>query len=206
MSHSDQPDDPSSKLTTLPINVAPGEPGETSVDEANASDAKATNDREAAAKFSRKARHKARVALMQAIYQWQINNMPVTQLEAQFRANFRDAKVDLEFFHQVLNGVFEDLVALDQLYAPYLDRRVDELDPIERAILRLGSYELQHRLDIPYQVVINEGIELAKIYGAEESHRYVNGILDRLSQRLRRTEFESYRQRKSDRSKPKPLS
>ena len=152
--------------------------------------------------FSPKARHKARSFLLQAVYQWQVNKGPIYALEAQFRAEFDMKGSDTEYFHELLNGVLTHTAELDQLYEPYLDRKLENIDMIEKAILRIGTYELKYRLDVPYQVVLNEAIELAKIFGAEESHKYVNSILDRLSQRVRRTEFEAYRQRRQ--RKPKP--
>lgn len=159
----------------------------------------ASNDvKKKARGFCPKARHKARSFLLQAIYQWQVNKTGINDIAAQFRANFDMSDADVDYFQDVLKGVLLHATELDQLYEPYLDRNLENVDMIEKAILRLGAYELQHRLDVPYQVVLNEGIELAKVFGAEESHKYVNGILDRLSQRVRRTEFEAYRQKKRD--------
>lgn len=148
--------------------------------------------------FQPKARRKTRTFLLQAIYQWQVNKVAISALEAQFRSEFDMSDADIVYFREVLEGVLTHTTELDALYEPYLDRNLDNVDMIEKAILRLGAYELQHRMDVPYQVVLNEGIELAKTFGAEESHKYVNGILDRLSQRVRRTEFEAYRQRRRD--------
>ncbi len=150
--------------------------------------------------FQPKARRKTRGFLLQAIYEWQVNKTPINELEARYRAQPEMEGSDFDYFHAVLHGVLDNAVDIDQLYEPYLDRHLDNLYMIEKAILRMGAYELKERLDVPYQVVLNEGIELAKVYGAEESHKYVNGILDRLSQRIRRTEFEAYRQRRRNKN------
>lgn len=153
--------------------------------------------------FKPKNRRETRKLLMQAIYQWQVAETASSDLEAQFRAQDSMLEADVTYFIEVLRGVMSNIKELDELYEPYLDRSLDQLDPIEKAILRLGAFELSKRPDIPYQVVLNEGIELAKTFGAEDSHKYVNGILDRLSQRARRTEFEAYRQRKGKKNNPK---
>ncbi|MEP4467830.1 transcription antitermination factor NusB, partial [Marinobacter alexandrii] len=98
------------------------------------------------------------------------------------------AKVYLLYFRDLLRGVHREQVDLDQLLEPYLDRPLQEVDAIELAIVRLGAYELKHRLDVPYKVVINEGIEMAKRFGGTEGHKFVNSVLDKLSRRLRLAE------------------
>ena len=90
-----------------------------------------------------------------------------------------------------MRGVSSNSTELDSAYSPFLDRSVDDLDPIERAVLRIGSFELIHRIDVPYRVVINESVDLAKVFGATESHKYVNGILDKLAQRVRMVEIRA---------------
>jgi N utilization substance protein B len=106
--------------------------------------------------------------------------------------------VESGYFSELLHGIPAMLTELDALTAPLLDRPIDQLDPIERVILRIGSFELKQRIDIPYRVVINESVELAKLFGAEQGHKYVNGILDKLSQSLRAVEVKAAnnRQRK----------
>jgi len=99
------------------------------------------------------------------------------------------SKVDLEYFHDILHGVPREKAELDAKIEKLLDRRLDELTPVELAILRLGAYEMVHRLDVPYKVVINESVELAKTFGATDGHKYVNGILDKLAQRDRMVEI-----------------
>lgn len=99
--------------------------------------------------------------------------------------------VDMEYFQLLLLGVPGHLQAIDQALTPHLSRPLKEIDPIELAILRLAAYELQQRLDIPYRVVINEAIELAKTFGAEAGHKFVNGILDKLATTIRASEVRS---------------
>ncbi len=131
------------------------------------------------------ARRKARRAAVQALYQWQLNPQDATEIELQFRTEQEMGKVDVDYFHHLLHGVVAQCDELDDLLRPYLDRLLEEVDPVEKAILRLSAYELAHRPDVPYRVAINEGVELAKTFGAEQSHRFVNGILDKLAARLR---------------------
>ncbi len=134
------------------------------------------------------ARRKARRFAMQALYQWQMTGDNVTDIEAQFRADNDLKKTDVNYMHDILCGVAGKQVELDDQFRPFLDRRIDELDQVERAILRLSVWELMERIDVPYRVVINEAIELAKTFGATDSHRYVNGVLDRVAQRVRKAE------------------
>jgi transcription antitermination protein NusB len=137
------------------------------------------------------ARHHARKVLMQAVYQWQMTGAPFTDVVKEFRDAGALKKADDEFFGTVLRGVLNSADELDALLAPLLDRKVTDLDRVELALLRLGAYELQHRIDVPFRVVIDEYVELAKGYGAEDSFKYVNGVLDRLSADLRQLERRS---------------
>ena len=141
------------------------------------------------------ARRKARRFTLQALYQWQLAGAAVSDIEAQFLANQDFAKVDREYFHDLLHGVLGQVKTLDELLTPYLDRRVEEVSQVEKAILRLGAFELKERQDVPYRVVINEGIELAKVFGAEDSFKYVNGVLDKLARQLRYAEASERRPR-----------
>ena len=137
------------------------------------------------------ARRKARRFAMQAMYQWQLTGHDVADIELQFRRDNDMHKVDREYFHALLHGVPASLDTIDAALEPLLDRRLAELSQVEKAILRLGAFELLERLDVPYRVVINEGIELAKIFGAEDSFKYVNGVLDRLARSTRAAETAS---------------
>ena len=134
------------------------------------------------------ARRRSRKAAMQAVYQWQMTGVDLQPLEQEYRAAGALKKADETFFKELVRGVLLRCEELDALLAPLLDRKVEELDRVEAALLRLGAFELQHRIDVPYRVVIDEYVELAKGYGAEESFKYVNGVLDRLATQLRQAE------------------
>lgn len=134
------------------------------------------------------ARRKARRFALQGLYEWQLSGNPAHEIEARYRVENAMHKVDLDYFHELLHRIPVEADALDALFEPHLDRAFAALDPVELATLRIGAYELKHRLDVPYRVVINEGIELAKTFGASESHKYINGVLDKLAAELRKLE------------------
>ena len=134
------------------------------------------------------ARRKARRYTLQALYQWQLAGAGLNDIEAQFLADNDMKKVDRAYFHALLHGVPAQIASLDEALRPFLDRRVEELSQVEKAILRMGAFELKERLDVPYRVVINEAVELAKAYGGTDGHRYVNGVLDRLAAEVRAIE------------------
>lgn len=136
------------------------------------------------------ARRKARRFCVQALYQWQMAGGSLHDIEAQFRTENDLRKTDVGYFHELLHKIPAMVTELDALFAPYLDRDLTDINQVELAILRLGSYELSQRVDVPYKVVINEAIELAKYFGSNESHKYVNGVLDRVAQKLRVLEFK----------------
>lgn len=125
---------------------------------------------------------------MQGLYQRHFSKSPISDIEAEFMIDNDMSKVDLMYFRDILRGVHREQAELDKLIELYLDRPLKEVDPVELAIVRLGTYELKHRVDVPYKVVINEGIEMAKRFGGTEGHKFVNSILDKLSQRLRLAE------------------
>lgn len=139
------------------------------------------------------ARRKARHYGMQALYQWQMTKYPVAEIELQFLADYDFAKVDIEYFHDIIHHVPSHLEQLEQAFAPFLDRKHEDLDPIELSLLRLGSYELIKRVDIPYRVVINEAVALAKKFGATDGHKYINGVLDKLAHQVRSVEVKAGR-------------
>ncbi len=130
-------------------------------------------------------RRRARRAALQAIYQWQMTAQALEIIAAQFRDDKSWKRIDEELFSALLYGVPANVTALDGHLQPILDRPVAQLDTIERGILRMGAFELTHRKDIPWRVVINEYVDLAREFGAEQSHKYVNGILDNLARRTR---------------------
>jgi N utilization substance protein B len=140
---------------------------------------------------SHSARHQARRAALQALYQWQVAKQELSEIEDQFLTEQDMRRVDVSYFAELLHGVPAELARLDGALQPLLDRPVAEVDPVERAILRLGAYELACRPEVPYRVAINEAVDLAKTFGADQGHRYVNGVLDRLARSLRADEVRS---------------
>lgn len=134
-------------------------------------------------------RRKARHFGLQALYQWTLSGADLSDIEAEFRVDNDFRHTDGDYFTAVLRGVTSDVEALEALFAPALDRALDDLDPIERNLLRLGTFELRDRIDVPYKVVINEAVSLAKKFGATESHRYINGVLDKVARDLRTIEL-----------------
>ena len=137
------------------------------------------------------ARTNARKAAVQALYQWQMTGQSLVEIERQFLEEERLKDAQKSYFTELFHGVPKNLVAIDEALSEFVDRPVDMIDPVERAILRMGVYELLHRLDMPYRVVLNEGINLAKYFGADGSHKYVNGILDKVAQQKRTVEIKS---------------
>ncbi|MBB1088020.1 transcription antitermination factor NusB [Lysobacter sp. SG-8] len=124
------------------------------------------------------ARTRARRRALQAVYAWQMSGAPVREVIAQFAHEQAREQADLAYFEDLVIGVDAHRKELDEALAPFLDRKVEEVDAIERAGLRIAAYELRHRLDVPYRVVINEAIESVKKFGTEHGHTYVNGVLD----------------------------
>ena len=133
-------------------------------------------------------RRKARHFGLQALYQWTLSDASLADIDAEFRVDNDFRHTDGEYFQALLRGVMEDVESLEALFSPLLDRALDDLDPIERNLLRMGTFELKERIDVPYKVVINEAVSLAKKFGATESHRYINGILDKVASELRTVE------------------
>lgn len=136
-------------------------------------------------------RRKARHYGMQALYQWHMAGASVTDIEAEFRADYDFSHVDLEYFQALLHGIPACVDELDAAMEPLLDRKLDDLGPVERALLRMGMYELIHRIDVPFKVVINEQVALAKKFGATDSHKYINGVLDKAARQWRKVEIDA---------------
>ena len=130
-------------------------------------------------------RHRTRVALVQALYQWQFSAPSTQELEQQFASAGKLSKVDRKLFRTALKVIMHRTAEFDELLAPVMSRSADELGKVERGILMLGCYELRDCEEIPFRVVISEAVELAKSYGAEDSHKFVNAVLDRLAVTLR---------------------
>lgn len=136
-------------------------------------------------------RSRARRAALQALYQWQMTAQAPDKIAEQFREDKSWKRIDEALFESLLDGVPACSDELDLLIEPILDRPVAQVDAVERAILRMGAFELTRRKDIPWRVVINECVELAHEFGAEQSHKYVNGILDKLARRTHDAEIEA---------------
>jgi N utilization substance protein B len=130
-------------------------------------------------------RNRARQAAVQALYQWQLTQQPPDQIESHFINDHELNGVDIDYFHHLVREVPLHLHELDDHLIPYLDRDIEEVDPVERAILRIGVFELEFHPEIPYKVVLNEAVELAKTFGAEHGHKYINAVLDKAAIHLR---------------------
>ncbi|GAA5317713.1 MAG: transcription antitermination factor NusB [Candidatus Pelagadaptatus aseana] len=140
------------------------------------------------------ARRRARHYAMQALYQWQMTGNSINSIEAEFHTDNDMSNVDTLYFRELLHKVPQKLPELEECFTPYLqERSLEELDPITLALLRLSTYELMFRLDVPYKVVINEAVSLAKKFGAADSHKFINGVLDKVSQQHRAIEVKAGR-------------
>ncbi len=135
-----------------------------------------------------KGRSNARKKAMQALYQWHMSGNDLGEIEKQFHEEQNMEKVDTDYFHTLLHQVPAEINDIDSLIAKYSNRTDNEMDPIEQSILRLSAYEIKNRIDVPYKVVISEAITLAKLFGSDKSHTYVNSILDKLAKELRQLE------------------
>jgi N utilization substance protein B len=138
-------------------------------------------------------RRAARELALQALYQLHMNGDTATNVEAQFLTDQDFKHADKRLFSKILRGVSQQTADLDVMVAAHLDRELDELDPIERNILRMGAFELSDSVAVPYRVVINECVELGKVFGATDGHKYVNGILDKLAAHHRQIEVEAHK-------------
>ena len=136
-------------------------------------------------------RKQARKAAIQALYQWQMAEQNISDIETQFREERQNSKIDFDYFSELLHAIPAQVDEIDALIEPHVDRTMKEVNPVELAILRMSVYELKHRLDIPYRVVINEAIELTKQFGADQGFKFVNSILDKLSNSLREVESKA---------------
>ena len=130
-------------------------------------------------------RHKARHFAMQAIYQWQMTGDSSSSIEQQFIEDQPVSGSDLEYMHDLISGVIANSDHLDEVFEPFLSRPLKDLDQVDKAILRLGTFELLYRQDVPYRVVINESIMLAKEFAELDSHKFVNGVLDKVVHAIR---------------------
>jgi N utilization substance protein B len=139
------------------------------------------------------ARSRARRRALQAVYAWQLSGNPIARVIDEFRHEQDMEIADLDYFEDLVRGVERHCAELDAALVPHLDREIDRVDPIERAALRIGAYELRYRIDVPYRVVINEAVEVAKRFGTDYGHTFVNGVLDKIAIAWRSAEFNAGR-------------
>ncbi|MBP9722000.1 MAG: transcription antitermination factor NusB [Gammaproteobacteria bacterium] len=135
--------------------------------------------------MNQKERHRARRMIVQALYEREISQNESQQIIADFLINNSQLKFDRSYFQTSFINILDSMIDLDNLFIKYIKRDLKELDPVTRAILRLASFELKDKLDVPYKVIINEAIDIAKIFGAEDSYKFINGSLDKLAKELR---------------------
>jgi N utilization substance protein B len=141
----------------------------------------------------RSARRRSRELATQGLYQWLLSGSPGGEIDAQLRGAQGYDKADHEHLNAILHGVIRDSETLSADIAPCLDRPIEQLSPVERAVLLVAAFELKNHVDIPYRVVINEAVELAKTFGGSDGYKYVNGVLDKLSAQLRAAETQAAR-------------
>ena len=135
-------------------------------------------------------RHKARHYAMQGLYQWKLNSTSATEIAKQFMIDFDMKGTDKDYFIELFKGVQNNVNEIDSFLAPHIeDRDLETCDPVTLSLLRIAAYELKNRIDIPYKVVINESVNLSKKFGPEESHKFINGMLDKLAHELRAVEI-----------------
>jgi N utilization substance protein B len=140
---------------------------------------------------SRTPRHRSREFALQGLYQWLLNNEDAGAIDAHIREAHGFDKADKEHFNVLLHGAIRDAAQLRTALTPLIDRSVTELSPVEHAILLIGAFELSHHIEIPYKVVINEAVELAKSFGGIDGHKYVNGVLDKFAATVRQSEIQA---------------
>ncbi|TAM52550.1 MAG: transcription antitermination factor NusB [Paraburkholderia sp.] len=139
------------------------------------------------------ARRRSRELATQGLYQWLLSGAPAGEIDAQLRGAQGFDKADHEHLDALLNGVIRENEALSADLVPCLDRPIEQLSPVERAVLLVAAFEFKHHIEIPYRVVINEAVELAKTFGGSDGYKYVNGVLDKLALQLRATEAQAGR-------------
>jgi len=139
--------------------------------------------------FSPHERARARRFALQALYQWDLSGTDLRDIRSQFLVAEDFSKADKPYFMELLSEAPKQIDTIDENISIYLDRPIEQLDPVERAILRIATYELLYRPDIPYRVTINEAVQLTKKFGAEQGHAYVNGVLDKAAHTLRSAEY-----------------
>ena len=150
-------------------------------------------------KFSAHARARARRYAMQALYQWNLSGEDLSVICRQFLENEDFSRADEPYFRELLKNIPENIESIDKNISENIDRPMAQLDPVERAILRLATYELLARAEIPYRVTINEAVQLARKFGAEEGHAFVNAVLDQAARSIRPDEYAGRREKAAGR-------
>ena len=138
-----------------------------------------------------KAKSRARHMAVQGLYQWQMVPQEATDIVQQFRAEHSGKNYDHEYFADLLNGISLHQAQVDAAISPWLDRDIARVDPVEQAILRMASYEMLFHLEVPYRVIINEAVELAKRFGADQGHKFINAVLDKMARKERAAEIQA---------------
>jgi N utilization substance protein B len=129
-------------------------------------------------------RKNSRICIVQALYSWQISHNNSNEIKNFFYEKYKK-KIDFKYFQEVFIGMIKNKIKIDSLIKPYVLRNLNRLSEVEKSILRMSFYELLKRKDIPYKVIINEGIEIAKIFGSKDSHKFINGVLDKAAFKIR---------------------
>ena len=153
-----------------------------------------------------RARSRARRLALQGLYQWQLSGAPADEISAQLLVGPNLRGTDTGFFEALLSEAIADCQALETLFGEHLDRPWAQLDPVERGILLLGACELKSHPEVPYRVVLNEAVELAKRFGAADAHKYINAVLERACREVRSAEFKQRTRNEQKRSSPYPSS
>lgn len=153
--------------------------------------AKETGPEDSRKSTNKSPRHRARELALQGIYQWRITAGDEAKIEKQMHAEKNLGRYDRELFSRLLLGALGRHADIEALISPHLDRPIEELSPVEYAVLLLGAFELSQHIEVPYKVVINEAVELAKTFGGTDGHKFVNGVLDKLAPQLRAAEISA---------------
>ncbi|CAN0618897.1 transcription antitermination protein NusB [Burkholderia multivorans] len=143
--------------------------------------------------MKKSARRQSRELATQGLYQWLLSNASSGEIDAQLRGALGYDKADKALLDAILHGVIREHATLVETLAPCLDRPIDQLSPVERAVLLIATFELKQHIDTPYRVIINEAVELAKTFGGSDGYKYVNGVLDKLAAQLRPAEAQARR-------------
>ncbi|VWC75181.1 N utilization substance protein B [Burkholderia lata] len=143
--------------------------------------------------MKKSARRQSRELATQGLYQWLLSNASSGEIDAQLRGALGYDKADKELLEAILHGVIREHVTLVEALTPSLDRPIEQLSPVERAVLLIATFELTHHVETPYRVIINEAVELAKTFGGSDGYKYVNGVLDKLAAKLRPAETQARR-------------